>query len=77
VADDSAGIGTWRKVRRDLAVAEARVAELEARIGVREAEAAALRSDPLALEHAIRADLGLARRGETLVRGLDGTPRNP
>ena len=77
VADESTGIRTWLQVRRDLRVAQARVAELEARIESREAEAAALRSDPLALEHAIREDLGLARPGETLVRGLDGTPRNP
>jgi cell division protein FtsB len=58
-------------------VAEARVAELEARIASRESEAEALRSDPLALERAIRADLGLARPGEIVVRGLSGTPRNP
>jgi cell division protein FtsB len=50
------------------------VAELEARIESREGEAAALRSDPLALERAIREDLGLARPGETVVRGLGGTP---
>jgi len=77
VADDSAGIRTWRQVRQDLRVAEARVAELEARIEVREGEAAALKSDPLALERAIREDLGLARPGEIVVRGLPGTPRNP
>jgi cell division protein FtsB len=77
VADDSAGIRTWHQVRNDLAVAEARVAELEARIEAREGEAAALKSDPLALERAIREDLGLARPGEIVVRGLTGTPRNP
>jgi cell division protein FtsB len=77
VADDSAGIRTWLQVRRDLRVAEARVAELEARIEAREGEVAALKSDPLALERAIREDLGLARPGEIVVRGLPGTPRNP
>ena len=77
VMDDSAGIRTWLQVRRDLGVAQARVAELEGRIESREAEVEALRSDPIALEHAIREDLGLARPGETVVRGLDGTPRNP
>ena len=77
LADESTGVRTWWQLRRDVRVAEARVAELEARIESREAEAAALRSDPIALEHAIRADLGLARPGEIVVRGLSGTPRNP
>ena len=75
--DDSAGVRTWLQVRRDLDTAQARVTALEARIAEREAEAEALRSDPLALERAIREDLGLARPGEIVVRGLDGTPRNP
>ena len=77
VGDGETGIRAWRKTRSDLANAQARVAELEARIESREDEAAALRSDPLALERAIREDLGLARPGEIVVRGLDGTPRNP
>lgn len=77
VADESTGIRTWFELRDDLRVAQARVAELEARIASRESEAAALRSDPFALEQAIREDLGLARPGETVVRGLSGTPRNP
>jgi cell division protein FtsB len=77
VADSKAGVRTWLQVRRDLAVAEARVAELERRIETREGEVASLKSDRLALERAIRADLGLARPGEIVVRGLDGTPRNP
>ena len=74
VVDDETGIRAWRKTRSDLANARARVAELEARVETREGEAEALRSDPLALERAIREDLGLARPGETVVRGLDGTP---
>jgi cell division protein FtsB len=77
VADESTGIRTWLELREDLRVAQQRVAELEARIESRESEAEALRSDPAALEEAIREDLGLARPGEIVVRGLDGTPRNP
>jgi cell division protein FtsB len=77
VADSEAGVRTWLRVRRDLAVAQARVAELERRIETREGEVASLKSDKHALERAIRADLGLARPGEIVVRGLDGTPRNP
>jgi cell division protein FtsB len=70
VADDETGIRTWLQVRRDLAVAQARVAELETRIESREGATASLRSDPLALERAIREDLGLAKPGEIVVRGL-------
>jgi cell division protein FtsB len=77
VADESRGIRTWLELRRDLRVAQARVAELETRIESRESEVEALRNDPFALEQAIREDLGLARPGETVVRGLSGTPRNP
>jgi cell division protein FtsB len=77
VADSKAGVRTWLQVRRDLEVAKARVVELERRIETREGEVASLRSDKLALERAIREDLGLARPGEIVVRGLDGTPRNP
>jgi cell division protein FtsB len=77
VADESTGVRTWFELRDDLRVAQARVAELESRIESRESEAEALRSDPFALEQAIREDLGLARPGETVVRGLSGTPRNP
>ena len=77
VADESTGIRTWLELREDVRVAKARVAELEARIASRESEAEALRSDPFALEQAIREDLGLARPGEIVVRGLPGTPRNP
>jgi cell division protein FtsB len=77
VADESTGIRTWLELREDVRVAKARVVELEARIASRESEAEALRSDPFALEQAIREDLGLARPGEIVVRGLPGTPRNP
>jgi cell division protein FtsB len=70
-ADTESGVRTWLQVRRDLVVAQARVAELEQRIETREGEAESLRKDPLALERAIREDLGLARSGEIVVRGLE------
>ena len=76
-ADGQTGIRAWRKVRSDLATAQKRVGELEARIESREGEAAALRKDPLALERAIREDLGLAKPGEIVVRGLDGPAPEP
>jgi len=76
VADTSSGVRTWLQVRRDLAVAEARVAALEQRIDAREGETDAMKTDPLALERAIREVLGLAKPGEIVVRGLEpGAPR--
>lgn len=74
VADTDSGIRTWLQVRSDLARAQKRVAALEKRIAAREGEAESLRKDPLALERAIREDLGLAKPGETVVRGLDPEP---
>jgi hypothetical protein len=52
-------------------VAQARVAELEKRVEAREGGTESLRTDPLARERAIREDLGLAKPGEIVVRGLD------
>ena len=76
--DRDTGVGHWLDLRRDAAAAKARTSELEAHIASHEHEAAALRSDPLAIEGAIREDLGLARPGEWVVReeGLTSL-RNP
>ena len=76
--DRDAGVRHWLDLRRDVREGKARIAELEARIAAREAEAEALRTDPLATEAAIRADLRLARPGEWVVRdeGLTNL-RNP
>ena len=73
-----AGVRHWLDLRRDVVAAKSRIAQIEARIAAREAEAEALRSDPLATEGAIRADLRLARPGEWVVRdeGLTNL-RNP
>jgi cell division protein FtsB len=77
VADEQSGVRTWLQVRRDLATAQARVVDLERRVEVLAGESESLRSSPLALERAIREDLGLARPGETVVRGLDAEPAGP
>ena len=76
--DRDTGVGRWLDLRRDASIAEARIEATRARIAAREAEAAGLRDDPVALEAAIRADLGLARPGEWVVReeGLTNL-RNP
>ena len=68
LADPDAGVGTWRQLVRDLDSAEARVTVLRGEIAALQDEIDALEGDPLAIETAIRADLGLARDGETVVR---------
>jgi cell division protein FtsB len=76
--DRDTGVGRWLDLRRDASSAEARISDTRARIAAHEAEAAGLRDDPVAIEAAIREDLGLARPGEWVVReeGLT-TLRNP
>ena len=76
--DSEAGFRTWLRLRGDLRAAEARIQALQEEITVLEEETEALRSDPLAIESAIREDLHLARPGETVVRLLgDTSPRIP
>ena len=76
--DGEAGLGTWLRLRGDLRAAEARIETLRDEIAVLEDETEALRSDPFAIEAAIREDLHLARPGETVVRLLgEPSPRIP
>jgi cell division protein FtsB len=76
--DRDAGIGRWLALRRDAAAAQRRIEATQLRIDHREAQAAALRDDPVAVEAAIREDLGLARPGEWVVREeFDTSLRNP
>jgi cell division protein FtsB len=78
VLDRDSGIGQWSDLRRDLDAARGRIAALRAEISSREREARALEADPLAIEGAIRSDLGLARPGEWVARDEDLTSlRNP
>lgn len=78
--DDDAGVRQWSRLRAELGEAQARIAQISARVAEREAAAAQLRDDPLALERAIREELRLAKPGETvlIVPEADApTPRNP
>lgn len=68
VLDSSAGVRTYRDLGRQLRAAEQRAALLREEVAALEREAESLRRDPLAIESAIRADLGLARPGEIVVR---------
>ncbi len=65
--DPETGIRRWLSLREDLAAAHGRIAALEREITSDEARAGRLEGDPLAIEAAIREDLGLARAGETVV----------
>jgi cell division protein FtsB len=76
--DSEAGFRTWLRLRGDLRAAGVRIEALRDQIAALEEETESLRSDPFALESAIRKDLHLARPGETVVRLLgDPTPRIP
>jgi cell division protein FtsB len=76
--DSEAGLRTWLRLKGDLRESEARIERLREEIAALEEETEALRSDPFALESAIREDLHLARPGETVVTLVgDPTQRNP
>ena len=76
--DGESGLRSWLRLRGDLRAAEARIDTLQNQIAALEEETEALRSDPIAIESAIREDLHLARPGETVLRLLgDTTPRIP
>jgi len=66
--DEEAGLRAWGRLSGDLDAAEARMQALRDDITALRTEASALAEDPFAQETAIRADLGLARPGETVVR---------
>ena len=76
VADANSGVRTWLQVRRDLAVAQARVAELEKRIESREGETESLRKDPLARRARDPRRPGAREARRDVVRGLSGTRRH-
>jgi len=75
-ADEGAGIPRWLRHRDGLERADARIADLESRIEALRTEVAQLEAGGFAIERAIREDLALARRGETLIQ-LPGTTSNP
>lgn len=81
--DDHNGIRRWLGLREELARSEQRIAERKAEVVRLRSEADALRTDPVAIEAAIREDLGLAKPGEVIVRfppdprSAGETPRLP
>jgi cell division protein FtsB len=70
VADPHAGVRSWWALRGQLVVAEGRAEALRGELATLEGEAERLEHDPLAVESAIRSDLGLARPGEVIVRAV-------
>lgn len=68
VLDGDSGLGTWLRLRADLAAADSRIAEIREQADALQRQADALETDEFAIERAIREELEYARRGETLVR---------
>ncbi|MCP4908341.1 MAG: septum formation initiator family protein [bacterium] len=68
LADSETGIRSWWELRGELSQARDRIERLEESNSGLRAEVKDLRSDPWAMERAIREDLQLARPGEAIVR---------
>lgn len=68
LSDRESGVGAWRRLQGELDATRLRVERLEQEIAALRAESAALASDELAIERAIRNDLELARPGEVVVQ---------
>ena len=66
--DTEDGVETWRRLRTEVAEAQARGAALAARNDALRTEIDALAADPVAQERAIREELRWARPGEIVVR---------
>jgi len=77
VIDEDSGIPRQCQVRADVAAADERGASLGAEIAELEREAAALETDPFAVERAIRSDLELVMPGERVVRSRPENGSNP
>lgn len=81
--DEENGIRRWLALRQELARSEDRIAARRGEIAELRAEADALRNDPLAIEAAIREELGLAKPDEIVIRfpplapGIRESPRLP
>ena len=67
-ADAESGVSAWMELRSELIDAQGRIGQLQADNASLHEQVVRLREDPFAIERAIREDLELARRGETVVR---------
>jgi cell division protein FtsB len=67
LADGESGIRPWLQLRGDLRAAQVRIASLEDRNAALRRQVEDMKSDPVALERAIREDLELAKPGEVVV----------
>ena len=66
--DAESGVTAWMDLRSELIDAQGRIGQLQADNASLHQQVVRLREDPFAIERAIREDLELARRGETVVR---------
>lgn len=67
LVDERGGIRAWLHLRSELGAANASLEALRSENQALSAEVDALRDDPVAIEGAIREELGLARPGETVL----------
>ena len=72
IADRESGLLKRHEKRQELEISRARIAFLNQRVEILEAEISALEGDPFALERAIREELQLAKPGEIVVRFARG-----
>ncbi|HEY5658262.1 MAG TPA: septum formation initiator family protein [Myxococcota bacterium] len=68
--DGDSGLGTWLRLRAELADARGRIAGIRDEADSLARQADALEGDDFAIERAIREELEYARSGETLLRLL-------
>ena len=68
--DGDSGLGTWLRLRAELADAHGRIAGIRDEADSLARQADALEGDDFAIERAIREELEYARSGETLLRLL-------
>ena len=67
-ANADSGLSAWMRLRTELVDASNRIEQLRTENASLREEVTALAGDSFAIERAIREDLELARRGETVVR---------
>ena len=77
VLDPGSRVPSWLGVAGDLEAIEAQIAKLEAEVANLQRESELLKSDPFAIERAIREDLRMAKSDEIVIHLGGSTRTNP